>query len=581
MGFIHGALLFVPLAWVASQAWALYRNYQAARTTGLPIIICPYDPENFFHVIFSVPLRPVFKFVLPRALYTTVRITTYGWEFPDKSATHDAIGPSFMIVSPGMNQLITADPAVAHAVAMRRKDFLQTPISAKVMGFLGANIVTSNGDNWSRQRRIVAPALNERISRTVWAETAEQATRLAEMVLSCPGGKTSDTIPALRTIAINVLSRVAYGHRKPFALAKLPDRPDAEMSYVDAISLCTELLVFAAMVPGYVLRLPFMPNVARTLGAALQRLPGLTADMLDQERRRIAAPHGRSPDADGAAPDTIMSTLVRLSDEAKTDGGPGVKGTAAGKSYLAEEEIAGNLFIFTAAGFDTTANTMAYAVALLAVNPEWQGWIQAELDAVLGPIEEEGEVPDYATVYPRLTRCLAVMFETLRVCPPVTHLMRITETAQSLPTADPDETFALPGPCVVYVNHVALHTSRSTWGDEALEFKPTRWIRPPSTDEAAAAACSEGTGLVTPPRGTFLPWSAGPRACPGQKMSQVEFVTTVATLFRRCRVEPVARPGETAEEARGRLMGLVEDSQSALTLQMKRPEDFYVRWVRR
>jgi cytochrome P450 len=189
------------------------------------------------------------------------------------------------------------------------------------------------------------------------------------------------------------------------------------MSYVDAISLCTELLVPAAFLPGILLRLPIMPQLLQTLGTALKQLPGLTRDMLDQERQRSI-----STSSDGRP--TIMSTLVRLSDQGhnQTDNKSPTAlekstlstGTStASTSYLTEEEIAGNLFIFTAAGFDTTANTLSYAVALLAAYPEWQSWIQAEIDTVLGApsggAENELPPPDYATAFPKLTRCLAIM----------------------------------------------------------------------------------------------------------------------------------------------------------------------------
>jgi hypothetical protein len=46
MGFLLVAIALVPLSWMASNLWALYLNYQAARTSGLPILICPFDPEN-------------------------------------------------------------------------------------------------------------------------------------------------------------------------------------------------------------------------------------------------------------------------------------------------------------------------------------------------------------------------------------------------------------------------------------------------------------------------------------------------------------------------------------------------------
>ncbi|KZL75677.1 hypothetical protein CI238_04877 [Colletotrichum incanum] len=599
MALVYAGLVLLPSLWIASQLWALYNNYRAALLTGLPIVVLPYNPHSFLHMIFSLPLRPLAKRLLPARAFAAAELVISGWEFRDKAAVHTRTGPAFVIVTTGVNQLICADPDMAQVVLAKRKEFVRSPASIKIMSLLGMNVLTCDGESWSRQRRIVAPALNERISPDVWKETGEQANSLASFLLSsCPSspsatatsayGESSDTIPGLRSIAINVLSRVAYGHRKPFALTSLPRDPKAEISYVDGISLCAELLVVAALVPIWVLRLPIMPKLVQTLGVALARLPELTRDMLDQERRRAA---GKA--SAGDTPDTIMSMLVRLSDQEKNqsdDAAPSDKKavsstSSTNKTYLTEEEIAGNLFIFTVAGFDTTANTMAYAVTLLAAYPEWQAWVQAEIDAVLGPAPSEGEdeqLPDYTTAFPKLTRCLAVMFETLRLFPPLTHLVRSIVSTQTMSSGSSQpasssspSTFYLQPPAVVYINTVALHTSPSTWGPDARDFKPTRWFQPVS------AGVDEAPQLMTPPRGTFLPWSGGPRVCPGQKMSQVEFVTVIATLFRRCTAEPVPRKGESMEQARQRLLDLTQDSQPVVTLQMKRPKDVHLRWARR
>lgn len=131
-----------------------------------------------------------------------------------------------------------------------------------------------------------------------------------------------------------------------------------------------------------------------------------------------------------------------------------------------------------------------------------------------------------------------------------------------------NKTYLVPGSCIVNINTPGLHASRSTWGDDALSFRPSRWLT--------------GDGeLVTPPRGTFLPWSSGPRVCPGQKMAQVEFVAIISTLLARCRIEPVLKDGEGIEQARERLVELTQDSQTKLTLQMNKPHEVRLKWVKR
>jgi cytochrome P450 len=216
-------------------------------------------------------------------------------------------------------------------------------------------------------------------------------------------------------VAINVLSRIAYGHSKSYSQGPSPSLLSADTSYLDAISLVTEHLIIAEFLPASILRLPIMPQLLQRLGAALKRLPDLTRAMLDRERNKsIHAPQalGRMIKDPKSTPETIMKTLVRLSEqemERSDESDPTPSGRTS-TTYLTEEEIAGNLFIFTAAGFDTSANTLCYAIALLAANPEWQTWIQIGIDTVLG--EDNLLLSDYEMVFPELIRCLAVMVVT-------------------------------------------------------------------------------------------------------------------------------------------------------------------------
>ena len=91
----------------------------------------------------------------------------------------------------------------------------------------------------------------------------------------------------------------------------------------------------------------------------------------------------------------------------------------------------------------------------------------------------------------------------------------------------------------------------------------------------------EDETLITPTEGAYAPWSGGPRVCPGKKFAQVEFVAIMATLFRDHRLEPVPREHETIESARARTLAAVKDSGMILLLQMLKPEDIGVRWVKK
>ena len=109
-----------------------------------------------------------------------------------------------------------------------------------------------------------------------------------------------------------------------------------------------------------------------------------------------------------------------------------------------------------------------------------------------------------------------------------------------------------------------------------MEWKPKRWITiDPKTGKES---------LASPPAGaTYMPWSAGPRICPGKKFSQVEFVAVISTLLRSCRIEPWAIEGKmkSVDEAKKALMEVVYDSETRVTPRIKNPQNAGVVFVDR
>jgi cytochrome P450 len=413
---------------------------------------------------------------------------------------------------------------------------------------------------------LFAANLDERISRTVWIESCQQAQTMLEYVVDHPGGETLD---GLRSIAINVIGQAGYSQKLPWSpnLRELTEEvKSGRTAYFTTLSMVTSMFLEAAMLPTKLMRLPLMPPTLRSLGKHLERISQYTQEVLEEERQ--AATIGSD------SRNNFLSLLLQLSDEEKRRGQSGFS--------LTDEEITGNLFIFSSAGFETTANTMGYAVILLAAHPEWQDWIREELHG----LDADVSTWTYEEVYPKCRRTLAVMvtlhlpchhrrkagltcfpqLETLRHFPPVLHSTRAVLAPQRLVGAD--GTHYLAPPMDFFVSHLSIHLDTTIWGPDAEDFKPSRWF-----DDAGQ--------IVTPPKGTFLPWSDGPRVCPGMKMSKVDFVAARATLFRSARCEPIPTLGlHRPEDLQRRLQQLMGNSVSKLTLQVRDVKAVQLRWIR-
>jgi len=160
------------------------------------------------------------------------------------------------------------------------------------------------------------------------------------------------------------------------------------------------------------------------------------------------------------------------------------------------------------AGYETTAATLTWAWYLLAKAPWVEERLHAELDAVVG-----NRTPTHADV-PNLPWCRCIIEETLRLYPPVPFLARQASADDTL------HGIAIEKGALVLIVPWLLHRTESLWPD-AHAFKPERFL-----DER-------------PLPYSYLPFSAGPRICPGLNFGLTEAILCLAVLANRTRVRLV------------------------------------------
>lgn len=383
--------------WLVSNFCALFRNYRSARKAGLPTFIVPWNTYNPLWMVPSVSLQPYLERYLPSSWYQTVGLAIYGFEFRNaKVGIHDKFGEAVVLVTSGPVELSTSDPELAVEVLKRLKEFPSTEQTAVILNIFGPSVLTSDGDDWTRQRKLIAPIINEKISALVFGESISQARQMLDSDIGDSNGVTNTTMQGMKTVAINVLGLAAFGIPLPWKKSE-NEQPayGHRLTYMEATKIVVENLVAAAVFPARLLLLPMFPPAWQSIGHAKNEFPIHTRRMLEQER--LVQARGKETRSN------LMSMLVRM--EGKK-GNPDGKATSRAQT-LSEEEVQGNLFVFTSAGFDTTANTMAYALAELATRPQWQDWLYEEIHAVVGgkSIDEL----EYNEIFPRLPRCLALM----------------------------------------------------------------------------------------------------------------------------------------------------------------------------
>ena len=251
------------------------------------------------------------------------------------------------------------------------------------------------GDDWQRHRKLTAPSFNETTSSGVWDEAQRQACDMLRLWTEKGPEGTRDTVLDTATLTLHVLTGAGFGVFYSYAKGVSSPPTGHEVSYRDALLKVLQNVVLLTILPQRWTSSPYAPTKLQYLGRAIKEFRTYMSEMLADQRRLMAKQE--------ATPRTLLSALVRASEEAEnsgTDAGP-LRG-------LTDEEMYGNMFVFNLAGYETTANTISTGIVLLAAYPEWQEWISDEINCVLDD-DEKSPSWQYANAFTKLPRCLAVM----------------------------------------------------------------------------------------------------------------------------------------------------------------------------
>ena len=377
---------------------------------------------------------------------------------------------SFLINQPELLKTILKD---------RPDDFPKSGIIADTLKpLLGNSVFVTNGETWKRQRRIIDPAFE--------------------------GGRLRDTFPAMVAAGDEALTRLELRVGEETEIEFQPSHVAADVIFRTLFSIpitdenahavfdafrtyqrAQPLLSFTSLIraPAWVprLRLGKGRKAARTIRRLL-------VEMTSKRAAEIAT---------GTAPDDLATKIMTTADPETGE----IFDTA---------EMVDQVAIFFLAGHETSASALAWALYLLARDPEVQERAASEAQAAWQ------DAPDFANLR-NLAFTRDVFRETLRLYPPVPMMVR--EAAKTEHFRDRK---VPPGSlCILSPWH--LHRHERLWPDPDV-FDPDRWTR----EETKPLA-----------RDAYMPFSAGSRVCTGAGFAMPEGTLLLAMLLRRFRFKAV------------------------------------------
>ena len=264
---------------------------------------------------------------------------------------------------------------VRHVLHENHQNYCKGVGLAQAKRWLGEGLVTSEGEKWARQRRMVQPSFHRARLGPFAAIVAETAGAMIDRWRGLAArGEVIDLAEQMMRFTVSVIAKVMFS-------TDIANAGEMGAAFATALHDAMERMTEIVALPDW-----FPTPGKRRFQRAIRVLDGIVRAIVQEHRN-------------GAVRDDLVSRL--LAERDGPDGG------------FTDEEVRDQVMTILLAGHETTATSIAWTFHLLGQHPEALEAMRAEADTVLN-----GRVPTHEDV-PRLVWARQVYEESLRLYPPV------------------------------------------------------------------------------------------------------------------------------------------------------------------
>jgi cytochrome P450 len=360
---------------------------------------------------------------------------------------------------------------VYHVLVKHRENYTkQSRGYNKLRQVVGNGLVTSEGDFWLRQRRLLQPAFAPgRLAGFAGAMVAASEQVAQSWEPAAERGEAIDVADEMMRLTMRIVGETLLG----------TDVTGEASDVGPALSLVLDEVSRRIHTPwNFRERLPLASN--RRYQRALQTLNRSVQKIIDEHRSQSA----RSED--------LLAMLMAACDEQTG-------------SKMSDQQLRDEVMTFFLAGHETTAKALTWTFYLLSKHVEVRSRLEREIDTVLS-----GR-PATAEDLPKLSYAKQVIQESMRLFPPVWGLARMTTQADQIGDV------TIPAGSPVLMSQYVTHRHRGFW-ENPEGFDPDRFL----------PERSEGRHPYA-----YFPFGAGPRICIGNHFALIEAVLILATITSR------------------------------------------------
>ncbi|XP_025263686.1 cytochrome P450 4C1 isoform X2 [Camponotus floridanus] len=371
--------------------------------------------------------------------------------------------------------------------------------------WLGNGLLTSTGKQWFHDRKLIGPTFHFSILdqfAVIMYEKAEILIKCLEKEIAKNPGMPINIFPFTNNVALDVICETAMGVNT--------HAQEDEIKYTAIIhrvsKLVTKRLIRPWLWSDWLYNL--MPE-GMEYKSMINIIHKFTREVIHkkkiirQSRNDSTKAENEDDEPDIGKPER-KAFLDLLLDQNEKDEIP-----------LTDDELRAQVDTFMFEGHDTTAVAITWTLFLLGNNLEHQKKVHEELKEVF----KDSEIPANIKELSQLKYLDRVIKEALRIFPSVPIITR--KLSVDIKIGD----YTFPKGVTVALGIGLVHRNPEVWPDP-LKFDPDRFLPENSKHRHPYA---------------YIPFSAGPRNCIGQKFALLEEKTMLTAILRKWRVESVKK----------------------------------------
>jgi cytochrome P450 family 4 len=362
--------------------------------------------------------------------------------------------------------------------------------------WLGTGLLTSTGSKWQMRRKILTPAFHFNILQQFVGIFNEETDKLVEVLMDECDKPAVNITPHVTQFTLKTIAETAMGTKLKFTTTK-------EIAYKKSIFELGEIMVYRLMRSWLIYKFIYLftPGyyTERKITRRLHRFTQSVIAEREKNFKDVVPPTEEHEVYVGKKRLAMLDLLI----------------TAKNKDALIDDEgIREEVDTFMFEGHDTTAVALSFALMLIAGHKSVQEQIVQEMGEVLGDIRKKPSYNDLQEMK-YLERCVK---EALRLYPSVHYMSRklgedlVTHTGERLVKNS-----------IVNLHIYDLHHNPDIYPDPE-KFDPDRFL-PENCQNRHPFA--------------YLPFSAGPRNCIGQRFAMLELKAAICGIVANFILEPV------------------------------------------